>query len=212
MKCPSFEQLIDHVDGKLTPASADSVATHVADCEFCAKEHSWYRQVRTLAATDDSTAPPPWVLKRAVRIFEGAPSRPRLAQRIGQVVASLVFDSFARPQLAGVRSTETASRQLLYRAGEYSIDLQVAPSAESSKAGATGADLIGQVLREGETTFQSVGGLRLQVARGGEAAHVTVTDPMGEFKISNVVYGVYDLRVELADGQITVPEVPITQA
>ena len=74
-----------------------------------------------------------------MRIFDTA-RHPRLAERIGQALATLVFDSFARPQLAGIRSTETANRQLLYRAGDYSIDLQIAPST-----GARG-DLIGQVL------------------------------------------------------------------
>jgi anti-sigma factor RsiW len=205
MKCPAFEQVIDYLDGKLMPTEGAHVAAHLAtDCAACAETRTWYERVRAVAASDDSVAPPAWVFKQAVRIFDTV-RRPRLAERLGDAIARLVFDSFARPQLAGIRSTETANRQLLYRAGDYSIDVQVAPSS-----GARG-DLIGQVLREGETTFESVANLRLDIARGGEALYSTVTDEMGEFKISDIDYGIYDLRIEMADGRITIPELPVAQ-
>lgn len=207
MKCPKFEHLIDYLDNRLTEPESASVAAHLStDCQTCAETHAWYENLRTITASDESIEPPTWVLKRAVRIFETQHSRPRLVERIGQAVASLVFDSFARPAVAGVRSTETTNRQLLYRAGDYSIDLQVAPSDQSR------ADLIGQVLREGETTFESVTGLRLEIACGGEQSYSAVTDAMGEFKINGMDCGTYDLRVELPEGSITVPQLPVTQS
>jgi hypothetical protein len=206
MKCPAFEQVLDYLDGKLMPAEAARVAAHLAsDCAACTETRTWYERVRAIAASDDMVAPPAWVFKQAVRLFDTA-RRPRFVERIGQAVATLVFDSFARPQLAGIRSTETANRQLLYRAGDYSIDLQIAPSADGR------GDLIGQVLREGEATFESVANLRLEIARGSEPLFSTVTDEMGEFKIGDVDYGTYDLRIELADGRITIAELPVTQA
>ncbi|MCI0486783.1 MAG: hypothetical protein L0229_09305, partial [Blastocatellia bacterium] len=140
MKCPSFERLIDYLDGHLGALEASRVAAHIeSECLRCAANREWYEKVRLLAASDDLPEPPPWVLKRALRIFENRPVRPRLVERLGQMVASLVFDSLARPAIAGVRSTETSNRQLLYRAGDYSIDLQVAQAPRSQ------ANLIGQV-------------------------------------------------------------------
>lgn len=205
MKCPTFEQVIDYLDGKLPPADAARVNAHLAgDCAACAETRAWYEHVCALAASDDSVAPPSWVFKRAVRIFDTA-RRPKMVERIGEAIARLVFDSFARPQLAGIRSTETANRQLLYRAADYSIDLQVAPASEAR------ADLVGQVLREGEETFESVAHLWLTVARGSEPFYSTVTDERGEFKINGMTYGTYDLRIELANGRITIPEVPVTR-
>lgn len=207
MKCPSFERLIDYLDRRLPETEAVRVATHLAsDCAACAATRNWYERVRGLTASDDSIAPPPWAFKRAVRIFGAAQQRPRLVERLGQTIAALVFDSFARPQLAGVRSTETTNRQLLYRAGDYSIDLQIAPSDDAR------ADLTGQVLKEGEATFESVAGLKLEIARGGETVFAATTDAMGEFKINGMEHGIYDLRVELSAGSITVPEVPVTVA
>ncbi|MFY9607754.1 MAG: zf-HC2 domain-containing protein [Blastocatellia bacterium] len=207
MKCPSFERLIDYLDNRLPDAEAAGVATHLASsCADCAESRDWYQQVRKAAASDDTVAPPPWVLKRAVRIFEAQRDRPKLAARMRQAIASLVFDSFARPALAGVRSTEAANRQLLYRAGDYSIDLQIAPSEH------TRADLIGQVLKEGDPTFESVAALDFVIARGGEIVFSAVTDEMGEFKVSGIEQGIYDLRVELSEGSITVPDLPLIES
>lgn len=206
MRCPGFERLIDYLDNKLAEAERADVAAHLASgCVACGETRDWYANVRLATSTDDSVAPPPWVFKRAVRIFDAA-QRPRLAERIGQAIASLVFDSFARPALAGVRSSETANRQLLYRAGDYSIDLQISPSEETS------AGLIGQVLREGEANFESVSGLKLEIVRGKNSVYSAMTDEMGEFKVSGVEHGVYDLRIELSEGNITIPDLPISES
>jgi len=185
----------------------DGVATHLANgCAVCCETRDWYQQVRLVAAGDDTVEPPQWVFKRAVRVFETQHQRPALSQRIGAAIASLVFDSFAAPALAGVRSTETTERQLLYRAGDYSIDLQIAPSEHAR------ADLNGQVLKESDPKFESVSGLRLDIARNDKVVFSAVTNEMGEFRISGMKLGVYNLRVELPEGNITVPDLPVSES
>jgi hypothetical protein len=207
MKCPSFERLIEYLDNQLNASETARLVAHLSEgCRQCAETRDWYERVRVVAATDESTEPPSWVFKRAVKIFENRKTRPSLIERIGERVASLVFDSLAQPVVAGVRSTETTNRQLLYRAGNFNIDLQVAPAEDLR------ADLIGQILKEDEVAFESVSGLRLEVVRRGEPVFSTVTDDMGEFKISGIDYGVYDLRIELEDGSITVPGLPLAQS
>jgi hypothetical protein len=206
MKCPGFERLIDYLDGQLARAEADHIASHlVAGCADCADTRAWYERVQAVTASDDSVNPPPWVLKRALRIFETERSRPRLVERIGQVLAHLVFDSLARPALAGVRSTETASRQLLYRAGDYSIDLQIAPSDESR------ANIAGQILKEGEAAFESVSGLGVRLNRKGESVYSTIADHMGEFALSGVDCGLYDLLVAIGKETVTIAGLSVEQ-
>lgn len=207
MKCPSFERLIDYLDNQLDGNEAVRLTAHLsAGCPQCDGTRKWYERVRLIAASDESIEPPSWVFKRAVRIFENQNAHPNLVERIGQAIASLVFDSLARPAIAGVRSTETINRQLLYQAGNYSIDLQVAP-AEHMRA-----DIFGQILKEGEAAFESVAGLRLEISRRGEPIFSTVTDDMGEFKISGVDRGVYDLRIEVGSESITVLGLPLAQS
>jgi hypothetical protein len=105
-----------------------------------------------------------------------------------------------------VRSTETANRQLLYRSGDYSVDLQIAPSGRSK------LDLIGQVLKEREPSFESVSGLKLDIAGSGRVLLTTVTDEVGEFKVSGIEPGIYDLRVQLPEGSITLRDVPMNES
>ena len=205
MKCPSFERLIDYLDSRLTEAEAAVVAGHLAgNCADCTENRDWYRHLRSVASTDDTVEPPLWVTKRAFKI--PTHRRRSIASAVGQIIASLVFDSFQRPALEGVRSTETANRQMLFRAGDYSVDLQIALAERG------GGNLIGQVLKEGDPTFESVSGLQLHVTRGDEIVFSAVTNQMGEFKVSGMNQGQYGLRVELSDGEITVPDFPVSES
>lgn len=204
MRCPSFERLIDYIDGQLSKTDAETVESHLSEgCAHCTADRDWYNKLKATTAADNSTNPPPWVLRRAVRIFESHRGAPGLIERVGQAIASLVFDSFARPSLAGVRSTETASRQLLYRAGEFSIDLQVVPADRAL------VNLLGQVLREGELAFESVGRLELELIRDGKTIQSVATNELGEFLLSGIEPGVFDIRIRIPERTVTVPDLPI---
>src|ERR1051325_5970952 len=204
MRCPGFERLLDYLDGRLPAEEANGVATHLAaGCARCAANRAWYEQTRAIAASDDLAEPPAWVTKRALRIFET--QRPRLVERLGQAIAALVFDSLARPMVAGGRSTATTNRQLLYSAGNYSIDLQIAPSSRSK------ADLVGQILREGEASFESVANLQLELSGESRKQIKTSTNGMGEFIVSGIEQGLYDLKVETSEGTVLAFGVPVIQ-
>jgi hypothetical protein len=198
MTCPGLERLIDYADRRLDASAAAAVGMHLASgCAGCEADHNWYERVIRIAASDNSLEPPPWVLKRALKLFENPPAR-RLRTRLGQIIATLVSDSLVRPALAGVRSTETDDRQLLYRAADYCIDLQLVGSAPAR------TDLTGQILREGEMRFESVAGLPLNLTRSGRTIRTTVTDGVGEFTIPDLPTGQYDLQVDAGEVTITV--------
>ena len=201
MHCPAFEQLVDLLDGRLAPAPAAVVERHVAlGCLQCGADVAWYGRVKLVAASDDSVEPPPWVLKRALRIFDTQPGARSLASR---VIASLVFDSLRRPRLAMSRSIGVEDRQLMYEAEPYSIDLQVA-SLDQARA-----DLTGQILRRGELMFESVAGLSLDLAREGCPVLSTVTNDRGEFRVGALACGNYDLKIEARDVSITIIGLPV---
>jgi len=201
MHCPAFEQLVDLLDGRLAPQPAAAVERHVAlGCIQCGEEVAWYGRARLVAASDDSVEPPPWVLKRALRIFDAQPSAASFA---GRVIASLVFDSLRRPTLAMSRAIGVEDRQLMYEAEPYSIDLQVA-SLDQSRA-----DLSGQILRRGELMFESVAGLTLNLVREGSPVLSAVTNDRGEFRVGALEGGSYDLKIEARDVSITIVGLPI---
>ncbi len=204
MNCPGFEQLLDYLDGRLSAEAAEKVGVHLAaGCAQCDGDLAWYQQAKFDAQQDESIEPPPWILKRVIRLFEARRARTSVAGRATRLVAALLFDSLQRPAAAGARASGVEGRQLLYQAEDYSIDLQVASLDQ------TRAELTGQILREGELTFESVSGLQLDLIRDGGTILSTVTNDRGEFRVSAVDAGSYDLRVDASDASITIVGLPI---
>ncbi|MGA9769464.1 MAG: hypothetical protein WBV94_10515 [Blastocatellia bacterium] len=201
MKCPSFERLIDYLDGRLTGDADEPIRTHVAaGCYQCDRSRAFYESVRATAASDDTIEPPLWVFKRALRIFDRSQDHRAIGYRVGRLIASLVFDSLRAAAFAGARSTAAENHQLLYRAEDYSIDLQITPGSQNR------ADVTGQLLREGDLTFESVAGLALALTGDGRRAHSTATNERGEFTINAVDCGYYDLQI----ANITIVGLPVT--
>lgn len=204
MKCPGFNDLIDYLDGRLSGEQADQVAGHLeSGCQDCSANRRWYERVRSIAAGDRTLEPPPWVLKRAIRLFDTRKGKSGVAARVGHAIASLVFDSFSRPIPEGARSVQAANRQLLYCAGDYSIDLVIAQSGQS------GADLFGQVLRDGDFEFESVKGLPLELMAEGHRVLAVETNGLGEFSMNGLIQGEYDLKVETPEASITIQNLPL---
>jgi len=204
MDCPSFEKMIDFLDGRLAATEGSMIERHLtAGCASCESVGHWYRRIKAIAASDQTVEPPGWVLKRAIKAFMA--HREFYSSEVpAQMVAILVFDSLSRPEIAGVRSTDAADRQLLYSAGGYSVDLQMA------QAGAATVNVIGQILREGEQGFDSVFGLPLQLVKSGAPAASTITDSVGEFRINGISQGEYDLYFEGRGRRILIPGIPVS--
>lgn len=209
MKCHGFEALADYVEQRLASAEAKAIAAHLElGCARCSADVSWYQTVRAIAEADDLIEPPPWVLKRALRIFETRTSDAGvLAQvaRAGKLIAQLVFDSMQRPAIVGARSGAAEARQLLYRADEFSIDLQFAFLPQDR------VEMTGQLLREGDLRFESVALQPLQLMRAGRTVFATLTNERGEFVIGQIEPGSYSLNIDVDELSITIFGLPIAQ-
>ena len=205
MNCPGFEKLIDYLDSQIASAEAETVKAHLESCHQCTAVAQWYEKVRAIADSDEMIEPPSWVARRAIRLFENRRSQPGLKEKLGRLVASLIFDSQAQTAIAGVRSTETLNRQLLYEADNYSIDVQISLSEEPR------AGLVGQILRKDDLQFESVSRIPLDLIREGQTIRSTLTSETGEFSISEIDFGEYDLRIDLLDVSITVAGLPVAQ-
>lgn len=200
MKCPTFERLIDFLDARLGSTPAAEVAAHLdSGCGSCSSDRDWYQALKRVAASDESLEPPAWVFKRALRVFEEAGrTRATVASRAGRLIASLLFDSASQPVMAEARSSAAEGRQLLYRAGDFCVDLQVMPVDQNL------LDITGQILREGEFLFESVAGLPLQLADTTGASYSRVTSDRGEFSINGIKPGRYDLRIDVGASGVTI--------
>lgn len=121
--------------------------------------------------------------ERALRLWaallslddQGASAPRGLLEWVTSGVA-LVFDSFRQPQVAGVRAS-AAPRQLLYKAGRYTIKVQVEPGALSHQF-----SVLGQILDKGDAG-EGVRDVTVVALRGSAALDRTVTNKLGEFHL-----------------------------
>ncbi len=201
MNCPPFENLIAYLEGE---TEKREVQAHLdSRCSKCEANRAWYERVKNITASDDTVEPPPWVLRRAIKLFETPGRRENRVKQLGRVFAALVFDSFASAHLAGARSAVAAERQVLYRAENYSLDLQLAAAGETRR------EISGQILRDGEFKFESVAGVELTLIREGQSILSTKTNKFGEFSLVLMERGDYDLHIQTREISITVVGLPI---
>jgi hypothetical protein len=123
----------------------------------------------------------------------------RLLERVAEQ-AALVFDSFRQPMLAGMRASAGApARQLLYKAGRYTIKLQVAAGAGEQQM-----SIVGQILDD----LDPAGAMRdiaVLAVRGSKTLDRTVTNPLGEFHLEPHARGKLQLAVDVPEiGTFTV--------
>jgi len=128
---------------------------------------------------------PQSLLKSAEGMFNKLVEKPLT---IRQVLASLIFDSFAQPALAGARGGAAISRQMVLRAQGYDIHLKIWGVAPQRR-------MAGQVLARNEGSF--VHGARLHLIRDGERFSSTALDKFGEFEFETVPEGFLCLQVDL---------------
>jgi len=172
----SEEAWADFVRRSGEPEQRARLQQHLeAGCERCAETLGVWTGVVDLTGQEVSYEPPDEVVTRMKARF--ALSRPEgLLERAARS-ASLVFDSFRQPALAGVRTTGASPQYLLYKAGRYLIRLQVEREAGSDRLA-----VVGQVVDEAnpKSTLQDLPVLLLSAK---ETLDRTLTNTLGEFEL-----------------------------
>ncbi|HJU44443.1 MAG TPA: hypothetical protein VJ691_16570 [Vicinamibacterales bacterium] len=179
----------DFVRGISIPDEAEMKA-HLGACPECGELVSALHQVAEVYLRDAVATPPDHVLHPARAIFEmWTPDRVRL---FSPSTARLVFDSFASPALAGIRSGQPMYRQLLYESDPYAIDLRL-----DGQRGEHRVLLTGQVASADPQ--RAVGGVRvILTADGGRRVVEEIhTNDAGEFHLEYEPAPHLHLRVEV---------------
>ncbi len=188
--------LVINVCGLAQAEAAAAVADHLASgCPECTRNHHLWKAFRAFAQNDLSFEPPAETLDSAFGLF---PTASRGPAPIQTALAALVFDSFALPASAGLRSPrQVAYRQLVYAANRYCVDLNVERLPDDK------LNITGQVLREDPpgppgTLFM------VQLFEQGKPIATTLANPLGEFSFENapeyasiITLGLEDKEVEV---------------
>jgi len=211
MSCPSFERLIEYADGRLPADESVALEQHLAArCDVCRSTLSWYSSFVETAQADESVEPAPWVLRKAIEAFadaKAAAERRGVRGLVARLRAALVFDSFASTtaDAAPARSAHHASRQLLYSAVPYDIDLFVAEGSSRRSLAVSG-----QVLPIDGDDFDSVRGLTVTIELEGHPVVSAATTELGEFAVSGIAPGIYDVRLSSDEQELVIWRTPLS--
>jgi hypothetical protein len=157
-------------------------------CQSCQASVSLWQRVRASAAVEGNYQPP----ESAVRIAKAAFSGVGLAQRNKGSAnpVKVLFDSFLQPILEGVRSSGAGTRQMLYRADPYQIDVQLEMKPSSNRIVVTG-----QLLNLSDPKIIAAGTRILVSNMHGDVVHA-VANQFGEF--SGEIKNSGDLQITFA--------------
>jgi hypothetical protein len=175
-------------------------------------------ELRAVRASGDLVDPPRWVRERARRLFRTNRAAKR-GSLLARIKATLTFDS-RRPGLrpAGIRSTGVLEAmlegpwQLLYRGGDVDVDLLVRPNQDGHTL-----NVRGQALSVAGDTFGTQGVVEALPADEPRRLHGatepsarTSLEPSGEFALSNLERGRYDVLLRFGAREIELSGVELS--
>jgi hypothetical protein len=189
-----FAKLADLAEGRLTSTEQEASNAHLSTCSRCAAQLSNLERVVGLMLSDKAEDAPPEVVSRSINLFRSRVASKELSL-VQRIVAALSFDSQQMTPAYGVRSGQSAARQLLFSAGEYDLDLRITQSGERW-------NVSGQILGQ-----ECAGG---QMELEGEAilAQADLNEQC-EFKMAAVPTGSYKLRLRLAHLEVEIPQLEL---
>jgi hypothetical protein len=171
-------------------------------CETCAENHRWLTELVAVTAKDDSfdfsEETIAWSVAQFRAASAAAPSR-------RQILAKLIFDNILPLRTVEVRSmaAPAVSRQMLYQAGGFDIDLRM-----EQLEGTSMILILGQVAsagkKPGELTGMSVELARHGSGFGQDDQKRTETDTRGMFRLRDVTPGQYDLIIHVPEGDLSI--------
>jgi hypothetical protein len=117
------------------------IESHLArSCSDCRAAFATWNRVQMTFVNERTYTPPDSAVRMVKQEFA---TKYSLEQR-PSVLASLLFDTFAQPLPAGIRSTVAVARQLVYEAEALTVDLRLDRQPQSNKI-----CVVGQVLDKG---------------------------------------------------------------
>jgi hypothetical protein len=180
MKHFSERPWADFVRGISAPEISKDIRTHLADgCSKCTTTLDAWSWVRRLAGNEGAYAPPENLVRLVKLGFASKPAQqPRTSTLENWTLANLVFDSFAQPLPAGVRSAALSAWQVVYEAEGLTVDLRFGRRGQSKTV-----HLVGQVFdKRAVRVWQSNATIQLSTEQG-ELVATTAVNAMGEFHI-----------------------------
>jgi hypothetical protein len=190
----SLEKWVDFARNVILEDEKAKMQSHLqSGCSECLKELNLWRRLQQTAQRESAYEPSDGAVRTVNATFANERiGRPRSAKN---EVGSLLFDSFRSPVFAGVRSSGSVARQLLYGANSYRIDIRIEPQTDSEKV-----LLVGQILNSSDPD-ERVSRVQVALMKGRRVLSQSVTTLFGEFQMECALDGGFRLMVTLPGGK-----------
>ncbi len=170
----STEEWIDFVNGTVAKSAQQLMQNHLdSGCEACGEIVAIWQKIHRSAAQEHRFEAPADAVRMVKAAFgnAGYEANPGIAG----VIAELIFDSFRTPALAGARSAGMQSRQMLFAANPFQIDVNI-----EAKPGEARLSVTGQLMDTSQPDSIARGIPVTLSNRRGQTIQ-TVTNNFGEF-------------------------------
>jgi len=195
MRHITIENLIDYIEGQVSDVEKSTLEGHVAACGDCTELQQEFQGLIHRLKDDALFEPPAELVQWSVNLFQPVMQPQGALSGLRKFIASLVFDTYDEPMLAGVRRVGAPPRQLLFRAGDVDVDVKIESMEANDRI-----TLVGQVLSNTDKFFDNT---PVKLESHGIVRYRTRTNVVGEFSFDEVPKDTYHLSVDLPEGQIT---------
>lgn len=198
-------QLMDWLEGRLTEAEREAIMAAIQADDSSQAELAWLRDFLKFSGSTVMMEPPAELVEQAVANFRAFAQGKQPSGWLQKLVASLTFDSWQRPSLAGVRRTglDAAPRQLVYQTDAADVILNIRTGSEEALF-----DLAGQVFPKDETDPASFT-VQLTLRGQEQEAALTYANDIGKFTCANLASGAYTIIVHGDQVEITVADIEL---
>jgi len=174
MKHFTTEEWIDFVNHAVSSGDREEMENHLKEgCKRCRETVFMWQRVQKSAMAEQNYQPPAATLRIVKAAFVAASLKGHRKESRSRI--SVLFDSFLQPVVEGARSAATDSRQMLYRADPFQIDLQI-----EAKPGSNDLQVTGQLL---DLSDPGIAGKDVNITLSNLRGHVVhaVSNQHGEF-------------------------------
>lgn len=200
MACIPIERLLAQAQGTLPAQEAEQINHHLRrGCPSCQQQFQLIQKTLSVSENQNLISPPDWLLNQAMSLFRWRPALDKASHR-EIIPATLLSDSTTNMRLLGFRGAGVAGRHLLYRAGNYDVDLFM-EFVEPASA----FDIVGQTMPT-ELELDAVAHGDVELFKASDLALATKTNEFGEFLLERVEEGIYSLKLKFKTSEIDIVE------
>lgn len=204
----SIDEWIDFARGVDRKEKTEKMREHLNHgCAKCSQTLEKWRHIVDFANQERNFEPPAYALQAVKtsfilhKTFSAKENKDKKFE-----IARLLFDSALQPVTAGVRSTASVVRQLLYRSGSVCIDMRMQP-----RPGSQSMVLMGQLLDSAKPDH-GISGIPVSLLCKGDTLSQSRTNDVGEFDFGVTAADHLQLVFGMADTRNLVVPVPDSES